>query len=172
MLKKAFSLIELLIVIVIIGVVYTLAVQGIQKMNEKESSLSISTLKEYLTDREYEKSVRLLCLDDCSICDIFVDGKKSQKIEEFLDSEVRFYRYELLYGFIEKEKGTFFNENDVEEDVCFSYTINKEGIGDQVLIEYKESFYDLSPYFSQTLEYSSLEDALEYKENLLKEVRQ
>ena len=170
--KRAFSLIELLIVIMIIGVLYTLAIGNFNRLSDESSRLSLSNLKEYLHSIPHEKSVKILCLDDCSECDIFVDGQKSKTVEDFLDESVRVYRYEFSYGAIEAEKEVFFNIDDVEEDVCFSYAVDKNGVGDQVLVEFKEKIYDFSSYFSKTAVYSSIEEAVEAREVLVREVMQ
>jgi len=171
-LKRAFSLIELLIVIMIIGVLYTLAIGNFNRLSDESSRLSLSNLKEYLHSIPHEKSVKILCLDDCSECDIFVDGQKSKTVEDFLDESVRVYRYEFSYGAIEAEKEVFFNIDDVEEDVCFSYEVGKNGVGNQVLVEFKKSVYDFSSYFSKTAVYSSVEAAVEAREILVREVMQ
>jgi len=118
----------------------------------------------------YEKEVRLLCLDDCSVCDIYVDGNKTQTLEGFLDKDVRTYRYENSYGFMEKEPDVFFNADGIEESVCFSYKIDSNKIGDQVLIEYKDKYYDMSEFLDETPVYNSIQEAQEAKENLANEV--
>jgi len=46
--KRAFSLIKLLIVIVIIGSIYTLAINNFNKLNDNTKNLNISNLKTYL----------------------------------------------------------------------------------------------------------------------------
>jgi prepilin-type N-terminal cleavage/methylation domain-containing protein len=168
--KKAFSLIELLIVIVIIGVVYTLAIGQFQKIGEESSNITLENLKEKLQSFKQKKSVKLLCLDDCSSCDIFVDGEKTKTIEDFLDKNVKAYRYELSYGFIEAEKEVYFNTENVEENVCFSYEVDKSGVGNQVLVEFKNKFYDFSTYLGKTAVYASMQDAVQARENLLREV--
>ena len=170
--KRAFSLIELLIVILIIGVVYTLAIGNFKRLGNESSKLTLSSLKEYLHSIPHTKSVKLLCLDDCSECNILVDDVKSRTIEDFLDESVKVYRYEFSYGAVEIEKEVFFNIDDVEEDVCFSYEVDKSGVGNQVLVEFKEKVYDFSPYFSETAIYSSIEDAVEAREDMTREVMQ
>jgi len=170
--KRAFSLIELLIVIMIVGVVYILAVSNFNRISDESSKLTLSSLKEYLRSIPHTKSVKLLCLDDCSECDVFVDNVKSRTIEDFLDESVRVYRYEFSYGAVEAEKEVYFNIDDVEEDVCFSYAVDKNGVGDQVLVEFKEKIYDFSSYFSKTAVYSSIEEAVEAREVLVREVMQ
>ena len=170
--KKAFSLIELMIVIVIMGVIYTLSVQSFSNKSEESKKVTLLNLKEYMQGLEHEKSVKLLCLDDCKSCDLFVDGEKKRVIEDFLDESIRVYRYEFLSGTREVLKDVYFNEEEVQEDVCFSYTVDKQGVGDQVLVEFKESVYDFTTYLSPTKKYASLESAIESKEQLIQEVNQ
>jgi len=169
--RRAFSLIELLIVIVLIGVIYTFALQGLDKVKEEKFSLTLVTLKEYLKSFIYENNVKLLCLERCERCYIYIDEKRDKNtIENFLNENVKIYRYEFSYGYVEDKPDVYFNENGAEEDVCFSYEIDKIGIGNQILVEYEGDFYDFSQYFKKTLKYDNLESAQEAKENQLRDV--
>jgi len=170
--KRAFSLIELLIVIVIMGVVYTMAISNFSRLNDESSSLSLKNLKEYLSSLDYEEEAKLVCLDDCSVCDIYLDGNKTQSIEGLLDSSVKSYRYEQSYGFVEQDPEVLFNADGVEESVCFTFSVDNRGVADQVLVEYKENYYDMSTYLTTTQVYKTLEDARETRENLQNEVLQ
>ena len=152
------------------GVIYTLAISNFSRLSDESEKLNLGNLKEYLISQDYDKSAQLLCLDDCAECDIYLDGNKTQTIEGLVDNSVRTYRYEQLYGFVEKKKDVFFNADDIEENVCFSYTVDKSGIGEQMLIEYKNKYYDTSTYLEPTVVYNSIEDAQEAKENLINEV--
>ena len=40
------------------------------------------------------------------------------------------------------EQEIYFNTHDIEEDVCFSYEVDKRGVGDQMLVEFKTKVYD------------------------------
>lgn len=168
--KKAFSLIELLIVIVIIGVVYNLSVTNFQKRSDEVENITLLNLKKYLKSLDYKESAKLLCLDNCRSCDILVDGEKSIHLEDFLDESVKVYRYDYLSGAQEIMQEVYFNEEDIQEDVCFSYTVDKNGIGDQVFVEFKESVYDYTTYLIPTQKYNSLEEVIETKEKLVEEV--
>jgi prepilin-type N-terminal cleavage/methylation domain-containing protein len=99
-LKKAFSLIELMIVIVIVGVVYTLAITKLKSIKEDSLKPNLTNLKIYLSSfsKENVADVRIFCFDDCSDCSIYVDGKKVKDIDGFLDSNVEVYRYDHLQG--------------------------------------------------------------------------
>jgi len=169
--RKAFSLIELLLVIVIIGVVYTLALGSFEQLAKKETGLSLEKMKEYLFSLEYEKTAKLLCLDDCLTCDLVLDGNVSKTIDSFVDDTVKTYRYDFLYGYVEQEPDVYFNVENIQEDVCFSYELDKNGVGSQILVEFNEKFYDFSSYFREVGIYNSIEEAREAKEEVMKEVR-
>jgi len=168
--KTAFTLLELMIVVVIMGVVYTLAITNFSRLSDDSSRVNLKTLKAYLMSQKFERSAKLLCLDECSDCNVYLDSKVTTKIEDFFDASVVLYRYEFNYGYTQKEMDVVFDKNDVEQDVCFSYEINKEGVGDQVLVEYKKHFYDYSPYLQDVAVYSSLSDAQEAHRQLEEEV--
>ena len=170
--KKAFSLIELLIVIMIIGIVYTFVVGNFNRVVQQRTKLNLENLKEYLTALKYEKSAKLLCLDDCSSCEIRIDGKVFNTLDDFLNENVRTYRYDFLYGYTEKEQEVYFNTDDIEEDVCFSYEVDNMGVGSQVLVEFGEKFYDYSSYFTKTKVYNSIGEAQDAREDLMREARQ
>ena len=159
--KKAFSLIELLIVILIIGIVYTISIGNFEKVKNKTTKLTLANLKEYLQSLPHERSAELLCLDDCRECKVLIDGETFKELDNFLDKSVKSYRYDFSYGMIEVEK---------QNDICFSYGVDKKGVGQQVIVEYKKQFYDFSTYLSPVSVYSSLQEATDAKENLIQEV--
>jgi hypothetical protein len=156
----------------IVGVVYTLVVGSFESLKDKGYNLKLENLKEYLKSYPNDDSVELLCLNDCSSCDILVDGNKSASIDNFLDSSIKIYRYEFLYGYRIEEKKLYINNQNVEQDICFSYKIDKNMVGNQILVEYKNKFYDFTPYFSGAIIYDSISAASEAKENLYNEVMQ
>lgn len=171
---KAFSLIELLIVVVIMGVVYTLAITNFAKIDENQTVLSLQNLKKYLMNIEHENNVRLLCLDDCESCELYADGELVEGYEDtfngFLDDSIKVYTYNFNLGTTEISKQIHFNIEGIEEDICFSYLMDKKGVGEQVLVEFKNKVYDFSTYFVKTPVYDSIEEAADAKEELIQEV--
>lgn len=170
---------ELLIVIVIIGVVYTMAIGKFQSLGEAKVDVNLQNLKQYLkivpkqAGIDTYEIVRFLCLDDCSSCDVLVDNKKvseDNSFDGFLDSSVISYRYDFGLGMTEVPQNVYYNSEGVEEDVCFSYEINNNGVGDQVIIEYKDKVYDYSVYLDKTPVYSSVSELVDIKENMSQEV--
>jgi len=162
-----------MIVIVIIGVVYTLVITKLQSVGEEKMTPSLSNLKEYLISFNKEnQSVKLLCLDDCSNCSIYVDEVKREDIESFFDDSIETYRYDFLQGVIPVKDDVFFNEEDVQESVCFSFGIDKNLVADQVIVVYKDKAYDYSTYFNKTPVYDYLEEAIDAKQDLAQKVMQ
>ena len=162
-----------MIVIVIIGVVYTLVITKLQSVDEEKMTPSLSNLKEYLSSFSTEgESVKLLCLDDCSSCTIYKDDVKVQDIESFFDDSVEIYRYDFLQGAIREKEAVFFNEEDVQESVCFSFGVDKNLVADQVIVVYKNKAYDYSSYFTQTPVYDYLEEAIDARQDLAQKVMQ
>ena len=161
-----------MIVVVIMGVVYSLSVNSFSKLKEENKKVTLLNLKEHLLALANHKEAELLCLDDCSLCTIYVGKKKVQELEDFLDSSVELYRYEFNFGFTKIEPRVYFDKDDIEKDVCFSYRVDKQGVGDQVLVAYKDKYYDFTPYFETTQVYSSLSDAQSAKENKAQELTQ
>lgn len=171
--KKAFSLIELMIVIVIIGVIYTLAVSKLQNFDKEKLTPTLANLKEYLQSyiKNDVKEVKLLCLDTCESCNVYVDGMKQQtNIEPFFDATVELYRYDFLQGLVKKEPAAFFTKEGRQEDVCFSFSMGKDIVNEQLIAVYKEKAYDYTSYFTATKVYEHIEELVEAKENLVQEV--
>lgn len=165
---------ELLIVVLIIGIVYTLAVSSFQKMGESSYQITLGNLREFLHSRPHESSVKILCLDECSSCDIIVDGEVDEELkgsfDNFLNESVKVYRYDFYQGLQKITKEVYFNSEDLEEDVCFSYALDKKGVGEQVFIEFNKKVYDYSSYLGSTPVYNSLQEIVNTKENFTTEI--
>jgi prepilin-type N-terminal cleavage/methylation domain-containing protein len=160
--RSAFSLIELMIVIAIIGVVYTLAISKIKAPSEqKEQKPTFTTLKEYLHSFSHDgKSVKLLCTDQCQKCAIYSDGEKLQDFKSFFDASVELYRYDFFQADLPKA-----------HDGCFELSVDGDGVSDQVIIVYKEKVYDYTRYFKPVKVYDSLQELKDAKEKLISEVQ-
>jgi len=170
-LKKAFSLIELMIVIVIMGVVYTLAITKLKTVGDDKLPPTLINIKEYLSKLNQDnQNMKLICFDDCSECSIYAGDEKIQTIDGLLDDTVMTYRYDFLLGSIEQKPEVFFSKNGVQENVCFSLNVDKRGISDQVIVVYKGKAYDYSTYFTKTEVYNSIDDAIDAKSMLIEEV--
>ena len=171
---KAFSLIELLIVVLIVGLVYKLSLSNFQRVKEGDTKPTLLTLKQDLWSLPKKKKAELICLDDCTRCTLYIDGEAdanaSKKYEEFLDEKVEVYRYDQNYGLVELKDRIFFNSEGKDEQICFSLSVDNKGVSEQIMVEYKDKYYDFSPYFTDTQVYRSASELEDIKEHLAQEV--
>ena len=161
-----------MIVIVIIGVVYTLAITQLKGVEEKKMHPSFLNLKEYLLSfaTEDAERVNLICLDDCAKCGVYVDGEKVHEIESFFDENVEIYKYNFLEGMRRAQKAVYFNEENLQQDLCFSFNVDKNGISEQLFVRYDEKVYDYTSYLTKTQRYDSLEEATRVHEENIERV--
>lgn len=172
--RSAFSLIELLIVVLIVGVVYSLAIPNFENVKQKKIKPNLLNLRSYLRKIDKQNEAELICLDECKSCYLFVDKKLDENLskdfEDFLEEEPKVYRYDPSYGLVEKQERVFFNSEGVDERICFSLGVDKNGVSDQVIVEYKDKYYDFSPYFNTTKVYDSASELRSRKEDLYSKV--
>ncbi len=156
--KKAFTLIELMIVIVIIGIVYSLAISKIKEPLKKTTQKpTLLTLKSYLSGfMQGAEKVSIVCGDRCTECTIYRDNKLVSKIDSFVDANIKSYRYDFFLGAVALPK----HEN------CFTFSVYKNGISNQIIVVDKGKAYDYTSYFTKTKAYDSLQDAVAAKKQL------
>jgi len=172
--KKAFTLIELLLVVVIIGVIYGLVINSMQRINDKEASLSFETLPSFLETMYQQNSVAYICVDNCKECAVYVDGEKVKEAKAFMEDErhLRFWRFDVNLGTQELPFTPIFDEDDREFDVCFRYEIFKDGSSTEMIVETEKKVYDYRGSFHPVTHFSSLQSLEESRQDELQEVLQ
>ncbi len=177
MMRRGFTLVELLVVVAIIGIVYTLVMQNLSRIGPKatfsQKQWNIKELKEHLKSFSFEKELRLVCLDGCQNCLLVRDGKILMYPSlKFPSHDVTLYRYFASEGFVEVDPEPYFNTEGVQEDVCFSYRFFGFGRGEQLIVQSGVKVFDLGEMGENVGEYESLEALKEHKEELLAKVLQ
>jgi len=160
----------------IVGVVYTLALGNLQNLKDGKVKPSLLNLKSYLSKLKYDDEVKLICLNNCENCFVLRDSKLDENVssefENFLDSSVVVYHFNINTGFSELPKAVFFNKEGVSEDICFSFSVDKQKVGDQVVVEYKNRVYDFMDYFSPTKVYATTSELMDERQRVVNEVLQ
>ena len=167
--RRGFSLVELLIVVVVMGIVYKFTLNSLSdiEQSQHQTKLNLLNLKKKLLQYDFENQARVVCYNDCFTCKVILDNKKEIDIEPFLSQEVVLYSYDNeLAEFVEKENEPYFNKENVEKQSCFSFRVFKNGSSEQLYVQSEGKVYWLGDYFKIKV-YDSLKDAKEYKENLL-----
>ena len=159
--RRAFTLVELMIVIVIIGVVYAFVVSKIETPKQNKKLSSFVELREYLQNFRSQSGdvVALVCRKECQSCDITKNGAKVKSIKPFFDATVKRFTYDYFEGI-----------RDVDDGNCFALSVDGDGVSDQYIVAYKEKAYDFINYFTPAREYNSTEELMDAKANLIQVV--
>ena len=157
--RFAFSLLELLIVIVIIGVVYTLAITNLSMPTKERAQPSLATLKEYLLHYSDKRHTLTLRCESCDSCMLYSNNKLLKTIPPFFDKTIERYSYDPFMGAVA-----------IEDPYCFTFSITPHGVAEQIFVRYQERVYDYTPYFAGTQTYDSIDALLDAKEQLRSEI--
>lgn len=141
--KKAFSLIELIISIVLIALMFGLYIaKGHVAPNFSEKQIELKTLKiDLIKAFPFEKSLRLVCTNKDMECFVLVDGiiKKDNQIKFFFEEIPVVYHYNSNFE-VKYFPQIEFEENEVEE-VFFDFTINEDYKINDMILFYKNKYY-------------------------------
>jgi hypothetical protein len=102
---------------------------------------------------------------------LYSGATQLKEVKSFFDDSVGSYTYDYLRGMTQKKLDVFFDKDDVQKDVCFSFGVTPQGISDQILVVFKEKTYDYTNYFSDVDIYNSMQDAIDAKEQLIEKVK-
>lgn len=171
--KKAFTLIELIIVIVIVSATYFLVFStnsfNTQTNNKKISleNLKVSLLNTY----EFSQKLEFLCIDDSFDCYIKIDGLVSEEkiVSKFFSQKPEVYEYE------ERQTLKEFDEirvNEVDYDVVFNFSINDDFKTNEFILDtLEDKVYVFNSIYDKPSTYDSLSDAFEIFNKNIVEVK-
>ncbi len=133
--KKAFTLIELIIVIVLVSIIYYMTLSNFSMKQKNMDATTLTNLKQTLLKLNFEDKVSLKCINDEKIdCLVFIDGKKQdEKITELFKSCPDVYKYSKQQEKIE------FNDLELEQlerfEICFEFEVYKDGHSSQLIVD-------------------------------------
>ena len=152
---KAFSLIEIIVVIILIGVIFSLVLNSYMSNSKKDSTLSIENISVHVRE-------------DATL---YIYGKECKKaILELADG---FYEQSSNFDFHKDDRVLKINSsNSLEEidfdshaiegkkeNICFKLDFRDEKFFEKFVILSKESYYFFSPLKQNAQKFNSLEEA-------------
>lgn len=160
--KKAFTLIELIIVILIITVSYALIFSNNSfSLKVDEKKLNLFNLKDYLIENfSFEKEISFLCIEEDFRCFIKIDGKlhKDFEVKNFFKEKPEVYtytKYETRVDFKELRVDNF------NYDVIFELKIDSDFKINEFILDTKEEVYVFNSIFTKPKVFNSLNESLE-----------
>ena len=158
-LKNSFTLIELLIVIVIISLVYGIFVQKISSKEHHLKKDGVKNLRALLQQYDFNESAKVVCIQKCIECSIYVDGKKIKSIELFT-KPITVYDFDI-HGILTQKEFVPIFQKDEPQEVCFEYTLYPNGSASSFIVQEGSKYYVLYAYAKPTKVVDSLDKASE-----------
>jgi len=157
MIRKAFSLLELILVVVIVGIVYALALSTMKVPSTKDAeAFTLATLPKYLRENFKLSDAKIICFEPCGKCSVAVDG-------EFLEEELSLFdksnvkSYELSFeGYGTEKEYIPYDKQDPYKQACFVLHKWPNGAIEEVVLESDDSFIYYKAGYEKTDTYSSL----------------
>ena len=151
----AFSLLELMIVIIIISLVYALTFASMQKSQKEPKALQAKNLKSTLLEQGLGHAEgEFFCLDKCAQCFLYQNGETTEYGGKLALGDLTVYRMERN-GKLEKVDFGRYRDHPV----CLRFKLHHNGSSTQMVIQNKSGIYYLPALFGETTQTDSLEEA-------------
>ena len=160
--KKGFTLFELMLVVLLIGIIYGVFVHKLsqKERNSDTNEVTLETLKEFLLQFSPKKTAVLRCLTPCDKCYVYRDGKKAREIEISLFEEAPNVYQSDPYGQLQRMAFTPLQGKHGEAlDVCFEFTLFENGSSSSYIVESGDKIYMFDPYMRPVSVFDSLSKA-------------
>ena len=158
--RKGFSLLELLIVILLISMVYFLGFEGIEIDKKRPKALTPLNLKSNITSSEsFSGKATLLCVDECRSCYLRNDISTGfEAYESPIDlTNIQAYTLDRYESLSPIEYGRY-----QDKKICLIMDFFENGSSTQIILKDDEGSYFLPAFFGEPQMFSSLQDAQEY----------
>ncbi|NOQ30109.1 MAG: prepilin-type N-terminal cleavage/methylation domain-containing protein [Helicobacteraceae bacterium] len=171
---KAFTLIELIFVIIIMGAISLVAINVMKKKDSSsQKDISLTNLYTYLQDHRLSNAkISYECIEDSKECGLYSMNKLINKEPNILTKECEIYKFDEYLELQEVKFSSRFTHENIEQIVTFAYEVDQSGGVKQNVVKCGDRFTLLGDYFNTAHEFSSLDLLVEYKETLLNEVLQ
>jgi len=159
--KSSFTLFELLIVILIISIIYGIFIQklGSTKPVDRIGPGEFQELEKILQEQHFREEAKIVCVDKCKKCYIYVDGRPQGKIEGLFEEEPKVYDFDI-HGILSEVKFVpIFDKEKNPKEVCFEYALYPNGSRSSYIMEYKDSFYVFDAYMRPVRKVASISEA-------------
>ena len=146
--KRSFTLLEVIIVLAMMGFVYTLAITQFSK-NTVQKENTYFNLKKVILDytknsRENNSNIELICLED-SIYIIKVDGEVIKSNNFKLPKDIEFFTYHQDDTLKDEFEPYYYDEHF--QDVIFRFNIYNNNSSTKAIVKIKDKYFIQPNYF-------------------------
>lgn len=139
------TLFELLIVMMIVGIVYSISIITLNKEKISASTLDLSNLKSTLLALEHTGEIRLICDPSCQECRVW-SGDDTVIANMHLESDGEIQRYGFdRYGELKPMGKTLTHTQGSLHQSCFQYTLSPDSTSSFLILKDNTAFYGYTP---------------------------
>ena len=160
--KKAFTLFEIIIAIILISLLYYFAIDSFDKKQLLvQDKITLFNLKSTLLKYEFDNDIEVKCIDDRFDCFLFIDGAIQQKkLPSFFDKKPIIYKYQKDLEQIEYL--TLELEALEKYDIIFDYKCIKSGKCTESIVETEEKVYIFNDLYNKPDIIDTISDINQY----------
>ncbi|MDR0665898.1 MAG: hypothetical protein LBF71_00650 [Campylobacteraceae bacterium] len=172
-LRGAFTLFELLLVLLLIVILYGLFAQNFSISSQEDESVKLERLNLYLAGiGGGENLVSLRCIDNCNECRVLINGKDTNKTLNVFEKNSAVEAYYFDGKRLEKAAFDDYHVSGYRrEKVCFRLDVYPNGSSDKLVLEYKKKAYLFENYMEDGKVFDSVASARDFLENSQLEAR-
>lgn len=168
--KFSFTLLETIIVLVVMGFIYTLSVTSFSKQTIENNDIYFD-MKAILHEKlkTEKKSIEFILLNDDSYT-ILIDNLEIKGMDLKLPKEIEFFTYNQNGNLKDKFKPLY--KNKYYNDVKFRFKIYKNNSSTKAIIKVYDKYFIQNSYFNNKKIFYNIYDAKKYllQENLRQEM--
>lgn len=155
--RSAFSLLELLIVILIISFAYLLVFTSMREKSDKPKTLEVANLRATLLNKElHYRNGEFFCIEKSQNCYLYKNGTTTRYKGKIALSALEVYFVDSEGGLSEFEFGRYQGDR-----ISLRFKTYKNGSSSEMIIKNKTGIYYLPAFFGKTQRVNSLEKAKE-----------
>lgn len=156
--RSGMSLFELIVVVIIVGVVYSLAIFSLKKEKAIPSIMTLSSIKTTLLSFSQQSEIRMVCDLSCEECRLF-DHDEKVLTTLTLASDTPVYRYGFnRFGELQRWGNAVVSSEGRLSEGCFDVTLSPDGLITPFILKSENTYYvytplgDAKPYISTSEE--------------------
>jgi prepilin-type N-terminal cleavage/methylation domain-containing protein len=158
--RKGMTLFELLVVMTIMGIVYSIAIFVVKKEDISTTNITLMTLKKRLLEMEPSGKIEIFCSQGCHEC-LIKQGKTNNLTKIKLETTGEIINYNLdRFGELYPRNAIISHINGKTEQGCFNYVLNPDGTSSFLLLKEGQNFYLYTPMGGETPFVAQSEEAL------------
>jgi hypothetical protein len=139
------SLFELLIVMIIIGIVYSIGIFTIKKEKVLTPTMNISTLRTTLLSLSQPSEIRIVCDISCQECSVYSANSK-ELTTLHLDSNDTISRYGFdRFGDLKELGNIVTRTKEGLSQGCFEMSLRPDGTVSPLILKSNQKFYAYTP---------------------------